>query len=80
MRYYARKVGQPYRVYNHSEIRCLEIAIFKMKKQVDKLVVMRYDADGNLKDAKPCSICQYAINDLNIKNVLYSTEEGMKEL
>ena len=80
MRYYAMKMGQPKKVYNHSEIRCLEVSILKMRKQVDKLVVIRYDSDGLFKDACPCIICQAAIKDFNIKSVMYSTPEGMKEL
>ena len=80
MRFYAVKMGQPKKVYNHSEIRCLEVSILKMRKQVDKLVVIRYDSDGLLKDAQPCIICKAAIKDFNIKMVMYSTEMGMKRL
>lgn len=80
MRYYANKMGQSKKVFNHAEIRCLEVAILKMRKNVDKLLVIRYDSNGSMKDACPCQLCKQAILDFNIKTVLYSTPEGMKEL
>lgn len=80
MRYYAMKMGQPKKTYNHAEIRCLEVSILKMRKHVDKLTVLRYSSDGELKDAMPCVICREAIKDFNIKMVMYSTEMGMQRL
>lgn len=80
MRYMARKAGESYRVFNHAEARCLEVSILKMKKKVDKLVIVRYDSDGNFKDSKPCKVCSLIIKEFNIKTVLYSTPDGMKEL
>ena len=79
MRYYAMKVGKPYCKWNHAEISCLDKAM-KLRKVVDKLVIIRYDCFGNLKDCMPCIICRYAIKDFNIKMVMYSTEMGMKRL
>lgn len=80
MRFYAMKMGQPKKTYNHAEIRCLEVSILKMRKHVDKLLVVRYDSDGNLKDSCPCIICREAIKDFKIRTVLYSTEFGMQQL
>lgn len=80
MRYYANKLGQNKKVYNHAEIRCLEVSILKMRKNVDKLLVLRYDGNGNMKDATPCVLCKEAIKDFKIKTVLFSTESGMKYL
>lgn len=80
MRYYAIRLGQGKKVYNHAEIRCLEVSILKMRKHVDKLLVLRYDSEGNMKDAMPCIICREAIKDFNIRTVLFSTEFGMQKL
>jgi len=80
MRYYAMKLGQGKKVYNHAEIRCLEVSILKMRKKVDKLLVVRYDSNGSPKDAMPCIICRECIKDFNIPNVLYSTESGIQRL
>lgn len=80
MRYYAFKTGNHQKVYNHAEIRCLEIAILKMKQKVARLVVMRWDSFGNLKDSSPCCICREAIKDFKIPEVYYSKEDGIVKL
>lgn len=79
-RYYAIKTGNYERKFNHAEIRCIEVSILKMKKKIDKLVVVRLDDKGNYKDACPCSTCKSAIADFNIREVLYSSEKGMVKL
>ena len=78
MRYYAMKVGKFYCKWNHAEIMCISKAT-KMHKKIDKLVILRYDCYGNLRNAKPCTICSACINDFNIKEVYYSTNEGKME-
>ena len=79
MRYYAMKTGNPKKVFTHAEIGVLGKAM-KLRKIVDKIVIVRYDSNGKLKNAKPCSICSTAIRDFGIRKVLYSTPEGMMEL
>ena len=79
MRYYAIKAGEPYRKYNHAETRAIELAL-RTGKTIAKLVVIRYDANGNLANAKPCKVCSCCIADQNIKEVIYSTAEGMVKL
>lgn len=51
-----------------------------MKQKVDKLLVVRMDSNGNYKDCKPCEVCQLALDDFNIRTVLYSTESGVVKL
>jgi hypothetical protein len=80
MRYYAFKAGYPKRVYNHAEVICLYHSIVRMKQKVDKLLVMRYDSFGNLKNAEPCDVCKLCIDDFGIRTVLYSTEAGVVKL
>ena len=77
MKHFATLSGEIHKESLHAEITTL---IACKDKQVHTLVVMRQDARGNLKLAKPCKTCQVAINAYNVKQVIYSTEEGMKEL
>lgn len=77
MKHFACLANEPMKEYLHAEISAL---IASKDKVIDTLVVVRYDAQGNLKLAKPCRTCQGAIIAYGVRKVLYSTEEGMKEL
>ena len=77
MKHFGTIAGEPYKVSLHSEIHAI---IASRDKVVDSLVVTRYDAYGNPKLAKPCKTCQVAITAYGIKNVCYTTEEGMVKL
>lgn len=77
MRYYAIKTACNQKVFNHAEIACISKAM-KMQKKIDKLVILRYDSVGNLKNAHPCRTCASAIADFGIKKVFYSDEGIMK--
>ena len=67
--------GEPYKEALHAEIACL---IASKRKDVDKIVVLRYDALGRLKLAKPCKVCEVALRIYAVKTVVYSTEDGLK--
>ena len=66
---YAKEVGQSKRIYLHAEIACLLRA---GTKQIYKLVIERYLADGTPALAKPCPICSKAIQDWGVKLVEYT--------
>lgn len=51
-------------------------AIKKLKSDVDTIVVIRRDLNGNLAMAKPCNVCMVAIRQTSIKKVYYSNSEG----
>ena len=74
--YYAKKAGLDVKEYLHSEIQAL---IRAGDKQVYKLVVERYNADGQPALAKPCVVCQEAIKAYGVKKVCYTTPDGIKE-
>lgn len=57
---YATKVGTPYKEYLHAEI----AAIIRAKGKGVHLYVARVDASGAPVTAKPCPICQHAIDTL----------------
>lgn len=56
---YARRAGEPHKVFLHAEIdaivKCLDLS------KAEKIVVFRHTEDGSPANARPCSICQHAI-------------------
>lgn len=69
--YFASKVGKPANQYLHAEIACLIAA----KEPVYKLEIERYDAKGLPALAKPCVICQAAVEAWGVKVVHYTGQE-----
>lgn len=66
---YAERAGFPKRIYLHAEID----ALIKAKAQVYKLSVIRVGKDGRTRLAKPCPVCELAINNHRVKLVEYTT-------
>ena len=64
---YAAVYGRPEQIYLHAEM----AAILKLKAphKAHRIKVERYDSDGNRVSAKPCPICEAAINSIGIKEV-----------
>jgi deoxycytidylate deaminase len=64
---YARRAGEPHKVYLHAEVaaitRCTHI------ERAHKIVVLRYTEDGSPANARPCKICQAAIKAAGIEIV-----------
>ena len=69
------KAGEPYRRSLHAEIR----ALLKAKEFCDTLVVGRLDKSGKFRLSKPCRVCQLAIAEYGVKNVYFSTNDGLWE-
>lgn len=66
---YAIKAGVDYRIYLHAEI----LAIIRARnKTIHKIKIERYDADGNPRLARPCPVCELAIQEANIKLIEYT--------
>mgnify|MGYP003340732514 FL=1 len=62
-------VGHSFKEYLHAEIQ----AILRAKDQrIHKITVERYNKNGEPMLAKPCPICQYAINAFCITEVEYT--------
>lgn len=75
--YLAKKVGHPEREFLHAEI----LACLRAKeRQIHTLKIWRYGKEGNLLCAKPCPICQEAIQMFGIPNVWYSDHNTMVKL
>ena len=62
---FAKKAGRPQAIYVHAEL----AALMKARQQVHRLVVVRYNKDGSPGNAKPCEICQLAIEAFNVEYV-----------
>lgn len=64
---YARRAGEPHKVYLHAEIhaitRCAEL------EKAHRISIFRYREDGSPAMAAPCKICEQAIAATNIKVV-----------
>lgn len=62
---YARRAGEPHKVYLHAEIhaitRCAEL------DKAHRISIFRYREDGSPAMARPCGICAGAIAATNIK-------------
>lgn len=72
-KYFAEKVGHNERIYLHAEI----AAILRAKdRQIHRLRVFRYGANGELLLAKPCPVCMEAIKAFGIQILTYSTKNG----
>lgn len=61
---HACKVGLPQKQFLHAEIHA--IARCKQLDRAHKMVVMRFDKSGEPKNAKPCPVCQSAIEAAGI--------------
>jgi tRNA(Arg) A34 adenosine deaminase TadA len=64
---HCEKVGLHHKQFLHAEIHA--IARCKYLDRAHKIVVMRFDSQGNPKLAKPCPVCQSAINEAGINLV-----------
>lgn len=62
---YAKKAGEPYKVYLHAEIhaitRCMDLS------KAHKISIFRYLEDGTPAMSSPCKICAQAIAATPIK-------------
>lgn len=67
---HADEVGLPEKIYLHAEIHA--IVRCRNLERAHKIVIMRMDADGNPKNAKPCPVCQSAIEAAGIKNIVHT--------
>ena len=63
----AKEVGEDYKIYLHAEV----AALVKIKNwhKIDKLVVTRYNKNGEPMLAKPCRVCQRVIKIAGISTV-----------
>ena len=70
---HARKAGKPDAIYLHAEIH----AITKCRdlSKAHRILVTRYGKDGQPRIAKPCPVCQSAIDETNISIIEWTVTE-----
>ena len=70
---YARRAGEPKKVFLHAEIhaitRCPDLS------KAHKIAVFRFNEDGSPAQTEPCKICKSAIEAAGIPNIEFSTGE-----
>jgi tRNA(Arg) A34 adenosine deaminase TadA len=62
---YARKVGKENNIFLHAEMHA--IAKCRDLKRAYRIVVMRFNREGEPRSAKPCPICMEALNHVGIR-------------
>ena len=67
---FAVEAGKPGAIFLHAEIDALRKC--KDWKAIRKIVIERYDTKGNPRLAKPCLVCQHAIESIGIPEVEYT--------
>lgn len=72
MEHYSKKMRIKHKIHLHAEIS----ALVKSYQKSHSILVIRVNRSGNLAMAKPCPICQAAIDDAHIKHVYYSDIDG----
>lgn len=71
--YHAKKVGLPEKQFCHAEIAALlKCRSLNMLHLAHTIKVTRFTKCGEEAMAKPCPICQSAIEEFGIKNVIYT--------
>jgi tRNA(Arg) A34 adenosine deaminase TadA len=69
---FAERVGLGEKIYLHAEI----AALVKCREECDTIVVARVNPQHKLRMAKPCPICDLALNEAGITKIYYSTDNG----
>jgi tRNA(Arg) A34 adenosine deaminase TadA len=67
---FAVEAGKPDAIFLHAEIDALRKC--KDWSSIRKIKIERYDARGNPKLAKPCKVCQHAIEQIGIPEIEYT--------
>ena len=70
---YAAQAGQEHRLYLHAEIHAI---IRSRKTKIHKILIERYDQQGRPQLAKPCAVCELAIQAAKIKFVEYTVGDN----
>ena len=65
---YAKRVGQPKKIYLHAEVD----AILRLKEEGHNIYTVRLNKQGEMRYSKPCPICSLAIKEAGIKYSYYS--------
>lgn len=70
---FSEKHGRPEAIFLHAEI----AALTKCKdwSKIHSIHIERYDKQGNPRLAKPCKICQSALDTIGVKKITYTQDQ-----
>ena len=70
----AERVGLHQKIYLHAEI----AALVKCREECDTIVVARLGGHSGkeLRNSKPCPVCELALREAGVDKVYYSTDDG----
>ena len=76
MRLYSEKSGDAEeKIFKHAELAAL---LSSGNKQVHSMLIQRFDVNGEPAMSMPCMTCQCMLRDFGVKEVQYTTKEGIK--
>jgi tRNA(Arg) A34 adenosine deaminase TadA len=67
-KFYADRVGEVHKIFNHAEIDCIKKLPHHSKPE--NIFIARISKSGKSLPAFPCRICQEALKDLGIKAII----------
>lgn len=77
---YAKSVNLPKKEFIHAEISALSRIPYTQRKNAYSITIYRFDNHGRPALAKPCPICQAAIEHFGIKHVYYTTPDDDQDM
>lgn len=72
---FAEEAGKPDAIFLHAEIDALRKC--KDWAAIRKIVVERYDTQGNPRLAKPCKVCQHALDTIGVYEIEFTDNSSV---
>ncbi len=76
----AQRVQLPQKEFLHAEMMALIRLLPQHRQKAYSITIYRFNADGTPALAKPCPICQSAIEACGIKHIWYTTEDNAQDM
>jgi len=72
----SQKCGNRNREYLHAEI----ASLVKNRNKPESIIVIRITSTGLVRMARPCNICNLAIREVGIRNIIFTGDDGLLHL
>ena len=76
----AQRVKLPKKEFLHAEMMALIRLLPQHRHKAHSITIYRFNADGTPALAKPCPVCESAIEACGIKHVWYTTEDNCLDM
>jgi len=70
------KCGNRNREYLHAEI----ASLVKNRNNPESIMIVRITSTGLVRMARPCNICNLAIREVGIRNIIFTGDDGLLHL